>query len=417
MQIFTFGVNHQTAPLSVREQVVFHAENLVQALRDLVDRRPVKEAAIISTCNRTEIYCNTDDPGLAIDWLAGYHRMKPQQLEPYLYRLPQEKAVKHAFRVASGLDSMVLGEPQILGQFKDAVRAAETAGTLGLLLNKLFQRTFSVAKAVRSQTDIGASTVSMASAAVQLAERIYPSISEQNIMFIGAGEMIELCATHFAAHHPRRMTFANRTAERAQHLADRFLGRTIALNDMQGQLPLHDIIICCTASPLPIIGKGVIESALKARKHRPILMFDLAVPRDIEGEVGALDDVFLYTVDDLGNIAREGMGVRQNAVSQAEVIIENQVTEFMHWLGNRELVPTIRALRDAAERSRRHELERALRRLGHGDDPQIVIEQLSRALTNKFLHPPTHALNYASEDDREQLGAMLRRLYQIQPPE
>jgi len=417
MQIFTFGVNHQTAPLSVREQVVFHAENLVQALRDLVDRRPVKEAAIISTCNRTEIYCNTDDPGLAIDWLAGYHRMKPQQLEPYLYRLPQEKAVKHAFRVASGLDSMVLGEPQILGQFKDAVRAAEAAGTLGLLLNKLFQRTFSVAKAVRSQTDIGASTVSMASAAVQLAERIYPSISEQNIMFIGAGEMIELCATHFAAHHPRRMTFANRTAERAQHLADRFLGRTIALNDMQGQLPLHDIIICCTASPLPIIGKGVIESALKARKHRPILMFDLAVPRDIEGEVGALDDVFLYTVDDLGNIAREGMGVRQNAVSQAEVIIENQVTDFMHWLGNRELVPTIRALRDAAERSRRHELERALRRLGHGDDPQIVIEQLSRALTNKFLHPPTHALNYASEDDREQLGAMLRRLYQIQPPE
>lgn len=417
MQIFTFGINHQTAPLSVREQVVFHAENLVQALRDLVDRRPVKEAAIISTCNRTEIYCNTDDPGLAIDWLAGYHHLKPQQLEPYLYRLPQEKAVKHAFRVASGLDSMVLGEPQILGQFKDAVRAAEAAGTLGLLLNKLFQRTFSVAKAVRSQTDIGASTVSMASAAVRLAERIYPSISEQNIMFIGAGEMIELCATHFAAHHPHRMTFANRTAERAQHLADRFLGRTIALNDMPAQLPLHDIIICCTASPLPIIGKGVIESALKARKHRPILMFDLAVPRDIEGEVGALDDVFLYTVDDLGNIAAEGVGIRQNAVSQAEVIIENQVTDFMHWLGNRELVPTIRALRDAAERSRRHELERALRRLGHGDDPQLVIEQLSRSLTNKFLHPPTHALNYASEDDREQLAAMLRRLYQIQPPE
>ncbi len=417
MQIFTFGVNHQTAPLSVREQVVFHAENLVQALRDLVDRRPVKEAVIISTCNRTEIYCNTDDPGLATDWLAGYHRLKPQQLEPYLYRLPQEKAVKHAFRVASGLDSMVLGEPQILGQFKDAVRTAEAAGTLGLLLNKLFQRTFSVAKAVRSQTDIGASTVSMASAAVRLAERIYPSIAEQKIMFIGAGEMIELCATHFAAHHPRLMTFANRTAERAQHLADRFLGRTIALNDMQGQLPLHDIIICCTASPLPIIGKGVIESALKARKHRPILMFDLAVPRDIESEVAELDDVFLYTVDDLGNIAREGLGVRQNAVSQAEVIIENQVTDFMHWLGNRELVPTIRALRDAAERSRRHELERALRRLGHGDDPQLVIEQLSRALTNKFLHPPTHALNYATEDDREQLAAMLRRLYQIQPPE
>lgn len=417
MQLFAFGVNHQTAPLSVREQVVFHAENLVQALRDLVDRQPVKEAAIISTCNRTEVYCNTEVPGLAIDWLAGYHRLKLQHLEPYLYQLPQEKAVKHAFRVASGLDSMVLGEPQILGQFKDAVRNAQAAGTLGFLLNKLFQRTFSVAKAVRSETDIGASTISMAAAAVQLAERIYPSIAGQNMLFIGAGEMIELCATHFAARHPRHMTFANRTAERAQQLADRFLGRAITLNDLQTQLALHDIIVTCTASPLPIIGKGVIESALKARKHRPILMFDLAVPRDIEGEVDKLDDVFLYTVDDLGKIAREGMDIRQNAVSQAEVIIENQVTDFMHWLGNRELVPTIRALRDNAERSRRHELERALRGLSRGEDPKLVLEQLSRALTNKFLHAPTHTLNYAGEDEREQLAEVLRRVYQIQRPE
>jgi glutamyl-tRNA reductase len=417
MQLFAFGVNHQTAPLSVREQVVFHAEGLVQALRDFVDHRPVKEAAIISTCNRTEIYCSTDAPRLAVDWLAGYHQLKAQQLEPYLYQLPQERAVKHAFRVASGLDSMVLGEPQILGQFKDAVRAAEAAGTLGLLLNKLFQRTFSVAKTVRSETDIGASTVSMAAAAVRLAERIYPSIAEQNMLFIGAGEMIELCATHFAAHHPRRITFANRTAERAQQLADRFLGRTITLNDLPAQLAMHDIVVCCTASPLPIIGKGLVESALKARKHRPMLMFDLGVPRDIEGEVGRLDDVFLYAVDDLGKIAREGMDIRQNAVSQAEVIIENQVTDFMHWLGNRELVPTIRGLRDSAERSRRHELERALRRLARGDDPRLVLDHLSHALTNKFLHAPTHALNRATEDDREALAAMLRRLYQIQRPE
>jgi len=417
MHLFAFGINHQTAPLSVREQVVFHAENLVQALRDLVDRQPVKEAAIISTCNRTEIYCNTEVPGLAIDWLAGYHHLKLQHLQPYLYQLPQEKAVKHAFRVASGLDSMVLGEPQILGQFKDAVRNAQAAGTLGFLLNKLFQRTFSVAKAVRSETDIGASTISMAAAAVQLAERIYPSIAGQSMLFIGAGEMIELCATHFAARHPRHMTFANRTAERAQQLADRFLGRAITLNDLQTQLALHDIIVTCTASPLPIIGKGVIESALKARKHRPILMFDLAVPRDIEGEVDKLDDVFLYTVDDLGKIAREGMDIRQNAVSQAEVIIENQVTDFMHWLGNRELVPTIRALRDTAERSRRHELERALRRLSRGEDPQLVLDQLSRALTNKFLHAPTHTLNYAGEEEREQLAEVLRRVYQIQRPE
>ena len=417
MQLFTIGVNHQTAPLSLREQVVFHAENLTQALRDLVDRRPVKEAAIVSTCNRTEVYCATAEPRAAVDWLAGYHHLRPQLIEPYLYQLPQEQAVKHAFRVASGLDSMVLGEPQILGQFKDAVRTAQAAGTLGWLLNKLFQRTFSVAKTVRSETDIGASTVSMASAAVQLAEHIYPSIADQNVLLIGAGEMVELTAAHFAAHHPRRMTFANRTPERAQQLADRFLGRTITLNDLSTQLAVHDIVIACTASPLPIIGKGLIESALKARKHRPMLMFDLAVPRDIEGEVGKLDDVFLYTVDDLGKIARDGMDVRQNAVTQAEVIIENQVTDFMHWLDNRELVPTIRALRDTAERSRRHALERALRRLGRGEDPQLVIEQLSRALTNKFLHPPTRALGHAGAGEREELAALLTRLYQIQRPE
>ena len=413
MQLFAFGINHQTAPLSVREQVVFHADNLTTALRELVDRRPVQEAAIISTCNRTEVYCSTEDPRAAVDWMAGYHRLKTQQIEPYVYQLPQEKAVKHAFRVASGLDSMVLGEPQILGQFKQAVRAAQAAGTLGVLLHKLFQRTFAVAKSVRSETEIGAATVSMAAAAVGLAQRIYSSIAEQSVLFIGAGEMIELTATHFAAHHPRRMTFANRTLERAQALADRFLGRAITLNELPSQLATHDIVVSSTASTLPIIGKGLTESALRARKHRPMLMVDLAVPRDIEGEVGALDDVFLYTVDDLGKIAREGMEVRGNAVTQAEAIIENQVTDFMHWLGNRELVPTIRALRDSAERARRHEMERALRRLAKGDDPRGVIEQLSHALAAKLTHAPTHALAHAREDERMQLAELLTRLYQI----
>jgi glutamyl-tRNA reductase len=417
MQLFAFGINHQTAPLAVREQVVFHAEGLIAALRDLVDRRPVQEAAIISTCNRTEVYCKTEDPPAAVDWMAGYHRLKSQQIEPYLYRLPQEHAVKHAFRVASGLDSMVLGEPQILGQFKQAVRTAQAAGTLGVYLNKLFQRTFAVAKTVRSETEIGAATVSMASAAVGLAQRIYPSIVEQSVLFIGAGEMVELCATHFAAHHPRRMTFANRTLERAQPLADRFLGRAITLNELPPQLAQHDIVVSCTASTLPIIGKGLVESALRARKHRPMLMFDLAVPRDVEEEVGDLDDVFLYSVDDLGNLAREGMAVRGNAVAQAEVIIENQVTDFMHWLGNRELVPTIRALRDSAERARRHEMERALRRLAKGEDPQVVLESLSHALTAKLMHAPTHALSHARDDDREVLAQLLTRLYHIPRPE
>jgi glutamyl-tRNA reductase len=417
MQLFALGINHLTAPLAVREQVVFHSERLVEALRELVDHRPVKEAAIISTCNRTEVYCNTDAPRAAMEWMAGYHSLKPQQIEPYIYTLPQEKAVKHAFRVASGLDSMVLGEPQILGQFKQAVRTAQAAGTLGLILNKLFQRTFAVAKTVRSETEIGAATVSMASAAVGLAQRIYPSIAEQNVLFIGAGEMIELTATHFAAQHPRRITFANRTLERAQALADRFLGRAITLNELPSQLAAHDIIVSSTASTLPIIGKGLTESALRARKHRPMLMYDLAVPRDIEGEVAALDDVFLYTVDDLGKIAREGMDVRSGAVAQAEVIIENQVTDFMNWLGNRELVPAIRALRDSAERARRHEMERALRRLAKGDDPKAVLETLSHALAAKLTHAPTHALSHAREEEREQLAQLLARLYQIQRPE
>jgi glutamyl-tRNA reductase len=411
MELFTFGLNHHTAPLHVRERVVFHAESLVQALRDLVDRRRVKEAAIISTCNRTEVYCSTEDRSAAVTWLAGYHQMKPRELEPYLYHHPQADAVKHAFRVASGLDSMVIGEPQILGQFKAAVRSAEAAGTLGLVLNKLFQRTFSVAKSVRTETEIGASTVSMASAAVQLAERIYPSIAGQSVLFVGAGEMVELCAAHFAARHPKSMVFANRTEARAQQLAERFVGRVIALNDLPAQLALHDIVVCSTASPLPLIGKGLVESALKARKHRPMLMFDLAVPRDIESEVAELDDAFLYSVDDLGKIAREGLDVRHNAVAQAEVIIETHVSDFMQWLGSREVVPAIRAMRDAAERARRHEVERAQRRLARGEDPQRVMDELSRALTNKLLHAPTHALSHAGSDERDALASTLARIY------
>jgi glutamyl-tRNA reductase len=417
MQLFAFGINHQTAPLDVRERVAFPAERMGEALRDLVQRHPVQEAAIVSTCNRTEVYCNTDTPRHAIEWLADYHQLKAANVEPYLYKLPHDRAVKHAFRVASGLDSMVLGEPQILGQLKDAVRAAESAGTLGLLLNKLFQRTFSVAKAVRTETDIGASTVSMAAAAVRIAESIYPSIDGQNILFIGAGEMIELTATHFAARRPKHMAFANRTAERAQALADRFVGRTIALNDLAAELPLHDIVVTCTASPLPIIGKGMLESALRARKHRPILVVDLAVPRDVEAEAAKMDDVFLYTVDDLGRIAQEGMDNRITAVTEAEAIIDTQVVDFMQWLDNRAMVPTIRALRDDAERARRRAVERALKQLAQGGSAAEAIEQLSHSLTNKLLHAPTHALSQAGGEAHEPLRALLSKLYDLRDKE
>jgi len=413
MQLFAFGINHQTAPLEVRERVAFNADGVPVALRDLVGHEPVREAAIISTCNRTEVYCSTQEPGTAVRWLAGYHQMKPAALEPFIYTLPRENAVKHAFRVASGLDSMVLGEPQILGQMKQAVRSAEKAGTLGLVLHKLFQQTFSVAKQVRSATEIGESSVSMAAAAVRLAERIYPSISEQKVLLIGAGEMIELCAAHFGAQHPRAMTFANRTLERAQELAQRFAGQAVSLNDLGDIVAGQDIIVTSTASPLPIIGKGLIERALKARRHRPMLIIDLAVPRDVEAEVGRLNDVFLYTVDDLGKVVQEGRSQRQSAVTKAEQIIDAKVIDFMQWLASREAVPTIRALRDQGERTRRHEVERALRLLRKGEPPEQVLEALSQALTNKLLHGPTAALHDVKEPERDQLVRLLERVYQI----
>ena len=413
MQLFAFGINHQTAPLDVREQVAFPENAMEHALRDLVDHHAVKEAAIVSTCNRTEVYCNTDQPEQAMNWLADFHHLQARELEPYLYKLPREQAVKHAFRVASGLDSMVLGEPQILGQLKEAVKSAEHAGTLGLLLHKLFQRTFSVAKEVRTSTEIGANSVSMAAAAARLAERIFGDIGEQRVLFIGAGEMIELCASHFAARHPKHITVANRTLERAQALAHRFNAQSITLNELPEQLALHDIVVTCTASTLPILGKGMVERAIKARKHRPIFMVDLAVPRDVEPEVAELDDVFLYAVDDLAEIVREGQDLRQGAVAQAEVIIDSSVTSFMHWLESRELVPTIRALREQAEGYRQHELERAIKLLAKGEDPQKIMESLSNGLTNKFLHIPSHALNQASADERDDLVELINRLYQL----
>src|SRR4051812_37108221 len=325
MALFALGLNHHTAPLAVRERVVFHVERLREALSALRSDLAA-EAAILSTCNRTELYLAAGQPpAAAAEWFARYHRFDPAELGRYLYTLPQEQAVRHAFRVASGLDSMVLGEPQILGQMKEAARAAESAGTLGTLLHKLFQRTFAVAKEVRSTTSVGAASVSMASAAVKLAARIFPSLKDQKVLFIGAGEMIELCATHFAAQGPAHIAVANRTAERAERLAHRFNGEAIELKVLPERLHEYDIVVSCTASSLPILGKGLVERALRARRRRPMFMVDLAVPRDIEPEAGELDDVFLYTVDDLGQIVSDNRDSRRSALEQAEVIIETQV--------------------------------------------------------------------------------------------
>ncbi|WP_371323433.1 glutamyl-tRNA reductase [Dechloromonas sp. ZY10] len=413
--IFTLGLNHHSAPLAIRERVAFGADKLQHALADLTRNRPVKEVAILSTCNRTEIYCAAESPEVVIDWLAQFHQVERNELAPYLYTHDQPDAVRHAFRVASGLDSMVIGEPQILGQMKDAVRAAEESGTLGTQLHKLFQRSFSVAKEVRTTTAIGANIVSMAAAGVHLAERIFPSIAGQNVLFIGAGEMIELCAAHFCAQKPKQVTIANRTVERGRALAEQYGGSAIRLDELAEHLPRHDIVVSCTASPLPIIGLGMVERAIKARRHRPMFMVDLAVPRDIEPEVGELDDVFLYTVDDLAQVVASGLESRQAAVVEAEGIIGERVREFLGWLQSRETVPVIRGLRDAAERMRRHEMEHALKLLAKGENPEKVLEQLSQRLTNKFLHAPTQTLNLAEGEDRSQLQTAASRLFHLHP--
>ena len=411
MHLLTLGVNHHTAPLAIREQVAFGPEKLALALHELTQSQRASEAAILSTCNRTEPYCNAASADAVTQWLADFHQIERRELAPYLYALPREQAAQHAFRVAAGLDSMVLGETQILGQMKQAVATAEEAGTLGLLLHKLFQRTFSVAKEVRTSTEIGANSVSMAAAAVRLAERIFPSIREQSCLFIGAGEMIELCITHFAAQHPRKMTVANRTAERARPLAERFGAGVIPLTALPEEIASHDIVVTSTASPLPILGKGMLERAIKQRRHRPIFIVDLAVPRDVEAEVADMNDVFLYSVDDLGQVVQEGMDNRVAQVAQAEAIIETSVEQFVHWMEGRELVPVIRALRDTAERHRRHEIDKAHKALARGDDPQAVLDALSQTLTNKLLHAPTHALNHATRSERDQFVRLISQLY------
>ncbi len=417
MQLYTIGVNHTTAPIAIRENVAFNDANLRHALSDLTAQN-VAEAAILSTCNRTEIYVQSATPEPIINWLAQYHRLDLSHIQPYTYTLSNQEAVKHAFRVASGLDSMVLGEPQILGQFKQSVKIAQDAGTLGTLLHKLFQRTFEVAKEVRTNTDIGGSSISMAAAAVKLAQRIFGDISQQKVLFIGAGEMIELCADHFAAQKPKSMLVANRTLERGNNLAEKISLQNInveaiLLNDLPTRFAEFDIVITSTASQLPIVGLGMVERAVKARRHRPMFMVDLAVPRDIEPEVAALDDVFLYTVDDLAQVVNDGMENRQTAAINAEMIVQARVETFMQWLKKRDAVPTIKALRDQAEATRQAEFEKALKLMQKGESPERALEALSNALTNKFLHAPSQALNLAHGDEHAKLENILKQLYQI----
>ena len=414
MAVWALGLNHNTAPLDLRGRFSFAVEQMGPAIATLRSQfAPNSEVAILSTCNRTEIYGAGDATQIqqTLAWLAQSGGVSPDMLKDHTYALHEAEAARHAFRVASGLDSMVLGEPQILGQLKDAVRAATEAGALGTTLNQLFQRSFAVAKEVRSSTEIGAHSISMAAAAVRLAGQLFEDLAQTKVLFVGAGEMIELCATHFAAKQPKVLAIANRTLERGEKLALQFGGDVMRLSDLPLRLHEFDIVISCTASTLPLIGLGAVERALKQRKHRPMFMVDLAVPRDIEPEVKSLEDVYLYTVDDLSQVVQTGQANRQAAVAQAEAIIDVGVQNFAHWLEQRSTVPLIQQLNAQTDEWRDGELARARKLLAKGDDVDAVLEALSRGLTQKMLHGAMAELHAGDVASREHARHAIERFF------
>ena len=414
MAVWALGINHTTAPVDLRGRFAFAVEQIqptLQALRGSLSRQP--EAAILSTCNRTEIYCAGEQQDIerTLDWMAHSGGVSPTLLRSHSYQLRDGLVARHAFRVASGLDSMVLGEPQILGQMKDAVRAADQAGALGTTLNQLFQRSFAVAKEVRSATEIGAHSISMAAAAVRLAGQLFEDLGQVKVLFVGAGEMIELAATHFAARKPKGIAIANRTLERGEKLATRFGGEVMRLADLPARLHEFDVVVSSTASTLPIIGLGAVERALKARKHRPMFMVDLAVPRDIEPEVKELEDVYLYTVDDLASVVQTGQANRQAAVAQAEAIIDAGVQSFMHWIDQRAGVPLIQQLNAQTDVWRQAEVARARKLLARGEDVDAVLDALSRGLTQKMLHGAMAELHAGDASARERASTAIQHFF------
>ena len=408
MALFVLGLNHTTAPVAIRERVTFGPDIVVAALRALLDQAGVSEAVVLSTCNRTELYVSAEsDSGDPLRrWIAEFHGIEPGEVAPYLYLHKDHAAVKHLLRVASGLDSLVLGEPQILGQVKQAYQTASDAGATTKILRRLFQHSFAAAKQVRTDTGIGDSPVSVAFAAVSLARQIFADLSDQSALLIGAGETIELAARHLHQHGIGQLIVANRTVARAQELADQFGAQAVSLTEIPNQLAKADIVIASTASPLPILGKGTVERALKQRRHRPIFMVDIAVPRDIEPEVNELADVYLYTVDDLQEVIQDNMRSRQQAAEQAVEIIDFQVEEFMAWLRSLDAVDLIQGYRAHAQAIRDEVLDKAQRLLDNGRPADEVLKYLANTLTNKLLHTPSTQMRAAgSAGHRELLEA------------
>ena len=400
MHVLSVGLNHTTAPVEIRERAAVTENHLEEALGDISKRPHIREATILSTCNRTEVYCQLHDQNATAvtDWLCDFHELEKSEVQPYLYAHPGPEAVKHAFRVASGLDSMVVGEPQILGQMKTAFATAHKNGNTGKILNRLFQHTFSVAKEIRSTTEIGSNAVSVAYAGVSLAKQIFADIAKQTVLLIGAGDTIELSCRHLYAQGVRNIIVANRTLERAERLREEFGVIAISLHELPHRLAEADMVFSSTASTLPILGKGAFESALRKRKNSPMLVVDLAVPRDVEVEVGDLKHVYLYTIDDLQQVVDENVATRHEAAKDAEKIIENQASVFMNWFTNLQSLPTIRQLRNHTSAITDTELSHARRRLQAGDDPAVVLELFAHAISQKFMHQPTEALRQKNDD-------------------
>jgi len=392
MQIQLIGLNHKTAPIKLREKLVFANDILTQALLELKEKMS-SDILILSTCNRTEIYQSASDSKTLITWLAKFHNIKEMNLKPHLYTFKNEAAFSHACRVAAGLDSMILGETQILGQMKQALKQSEFVGGQGKNIAIFFQKVFETAKLVRTKTGIGASSTTVASTILKVADKIYGKSNNVNILFVGAGEMTELCCKYFSANNKKQLTIANRSIKNGMALAKKVGGHPILIGDIHHTMHSFDIVISSTSSQLPIIGLGMIEKAIRLRKHKPMLLIDLAIPRDIEPEVAELDDIFLYTFDDLAKITEKNIKNREKETAKAELLIQQQCEEFMSHLQQKTVAPYIKNLNNKFEQTRISEVKKMEKDLKKGVPVEQVLDKLSKNLTKKFLHSPTKALN------------------------
>ena len=410
MDLNLVGLNHKTAPIEIREKFVFSHDMLSHVLKDL-KLKTGAEALILSTCNRTEIYFQVKDPNEIYQWLATFNQIKFTELKKYLYKFSNQDCYVHACKVASGLDSMLIGETQIFGQMKQASQIAQLSGVQGKFINRFFQDVFRTAKEVRTKTQIGSSPTTIASCALSMAKKIFGEINQTQVMFVGAGEISEMCAKYFQKYQPNKISIANRSFEKGEALAKKVNGEACLIGEIYDQLHNYDVLISSTASQLPIIGLGAIEQALKKRKHRPIMLVDLAIPRDIESEVSKLDDVFLYTLDDLVNIAQQGLSNRQAATKKATQIIEHQAKDFYHKIKQIKNTPTIKLLRNHFEKIALAEAEKAKNSIKTGSSSEEVINKLISNLTKKFLHGPTKAIRENEQD--VETDSLIKKIYNI----